>query len=99
MSLATLKTRIDYAGGDNLGRIKKQKLNSFLAALKNDYNSREIELENGTHCQCLINTNDLSLLTIFKSPPFIALRTFLTVSNITLPALLILSIIPSSAII
>ena len=59
MSLATLKTRIDYAGGDNLGRIKKQKLNSFLAALKNDYNSREIELENGTHCQCLINTNNL----------------------------------------
>lgn len=59
MSLDTLKTRISYAGGDALGRIKQQKLNSFHAALTNDYNSRTIELEDGTICQCLINTNNL----------------------------------------
>lgn len=59
MSLITLKTRINYAGGDSLGRIKQQKLKSFYAALKNDYNSRKIELEDGTVCQCLINTNNL----------------------------------------
>lgn len=59
MSLDTLKTRISYAGGDALGRIKQQKLNSFHAALTNDYNSRTIELEDGTTCQCLINTNNL----------------------------------------
>ena len=58
MSLTTLKTRINYAGGDSLGRIKQQKLKSFYAALKNDYNSRKIELEDGTVCQCLINTNN-----------------------------------------
>lgn len=59
MSLASLQTRINYAGGDALGRIKMQKLRSFRAALKNDYNSRIIELETGDECPCLINANNL----------------------------------------
>lgn len=59
MSLETLKKRVAYAGGDNLGRIKQQKYNSFCAALTNDYNSRTVKLSDDTICQCLINTDNL----------------------------------------
>ena len=58
MSLQTLKTRIDYLGGDRLGRIKQQKLNSFHAALKEDYNSRSILTPLGENFQALINDDN-----------------------------------------
>ena len=43
MSLKTLSARLQYQGGDKLGRINKQKLNGLRAALKDDYNSRMIK--------------------------------------------------------
>lgn len=58
MSLETLKTRIDYMGGNRLGRIKQQKLNSFYAALKEDYNSRPILTPLGEEFQALINDDN-----------------------------------------
>jgi hypothetical protein len=41
--MKTLAARLQYNGGDRLGRINKQKLNSFRAALKDDYQSRMIK--------------------------------------------------------
>ena len=58
MSLKTLKTRVDYIGGNSLNRIKQQKLNSFHAALKEDYNSRPILTPLGEHFQVLINDDN-----------------------------------------
>ena len=58
MSLQTLKTRVNYMGGDNLGRIKQQKLKSFKAALLNDYNSRTIKTPLGAETQVLINDDN-----------------------------------------
>ena len=58
MSLETLKTRIDYLGGDSLNRIKQQKLKSFYAALKEDYNSRTILTPLGEEFQALINDDN-----------------------------------------
>ena len=58
MSLQTLRTRVDYLGGDRLGRIKQQKLNSFHAALKEDYNSRSILTPLGENFQALINDDN-----------------------------------------
>lgn len=58
MSLETLKTRIDYLGGDSLDRIKQQKLKSFYAALGNDYNSRLILTPFGENFRALINDNN-----------------------------------------
>ena len=58
MSLETLKARINYIGGDSLGRIKQQKLNSFHAALKEDYNSRTILTPLGEEFQALINDDN-----------------------------------------
>ena len=58
MSLRTLQTRIDYLGGNNLDRIKQQKLKSFYAALQNDYNSRSILTPLGEEFQVLINDDN-----------------------------------------
>lgn len=58
MSLETLKTRVNYLGGNSLGRIKQQKLNSFYAALKEDYNSRPILTPLGENFQALINDDN-----------------------------------------
>ena len=57
MSMKSLASRLTYAGGDQLGRIKLNKLRSFRAALKNDYNSRMIKVPNKTAWPCLINNN------------------------------------------
>lgn len=59
MSIQTLASRIQYMGGDSLGRINKQKLQSFRAALKNDYQSRKIKTPLGECWPCLINANNL----------------------------------------
>ena len=58
MSLETLKTRIDYMGGNSINRIKKQKLKSFQSALTNDYNSRPILTPLGERFQALINDHN-----------------------------------------
>ena len=58
MSLETLKTRINYMGGDSWGRIKTQKFRSFQAALRNDYNSRPILTPLGEEGRALINDNN-----------------------------------------
>lgn len=58
MSLETLKTRVNYLGGNSLNRIKKQKLKSFHAALKEDYNSRLILTPLGEQFQVLINDDN-----------------------------------------
>lgn len=55
MSQKTMAARIQYLGGNQSERIKKNKLQSFKWALKNDYNSRMIEY-NGAAWPCLINT-------------------------------------------
>lgn len=59
MSLKTLAARIEYLGGSKLDRLNKQKLNSLHAALKNDYNSRLLQLPNGMTMRGLINNNNL----------------------------------------
>ena len=43
MSRNSLAARITALGGNQLQRMNKQKLKSFRAALKNDYNSRLIK--------------------------------------------------------
>lgn len=56
MSLQTMQSRIQYLGGSQLDRIKKNKLRSFRLALKNDYNSRLIRVPDGSVWPCLIRT-------------------------------------------
>jgi len=55
MSFKTMASRIQYLGGDQIGRINKNKLESFKWALRNDYNSRKIKVHNSVW-NCLINT-------------------------------------------
>ena len=59
MSLKSLQNRLNYLGGDANSRIKKQKYDSFCAALLNDYNSRKIQLEDDSVWQALINLSNL----------------------------------------
>lgn len=59
MSIKTLAARVQYAGGDQIGRMNKQKLKSLRWALKNDYNSRMIKIPNKSAIPCLINTGNL----------------------------------------
>ena len=59
MSIKTLAARVQYAGGDQIGRMNKQKLRSLQWALKNDYNTRMIKTPNKTAVPCLINTGNL----------------------------------------
>lgn len=59
MSLQTLAARMEYNGGNQLGRINRQKLKSLQAALKSDYNSRPIKTENHGLWRGLINANNL----------------------------------------
>lgn len=54
----SLAARLQYDGGDQLGRIKKNKLRSFQAALKNDYNARRIKTPNGSCFMALMNTDN-----------------------------------------
>lgn len=44
-------------GGNNQGRMIKQKYRSFKAALKNDYNARLVATERGEAVWCIINNN------------------------------------------
>lgn len=59
MSIQTLAARLTALGGNQMGRINKQKLNSLKWALKNDYNSRMIKTDKHSAWPCLINTNNL----------------------------------------
>lgn len=59
MSVKTLAARMQYLGGNQLDRINKQKLRSFQAALKNDYQTRYIKTDNHAAWPCLINKNSL----------------------------------------
>nr|DAN84867.1 MAG TPA: hypothetical protein [Caudoviricetes sp.] len=59
MSIKTLAARVQYAGGNQIGRMNKQKLKSLQWALKNDYNSRMIKTPNKLAIPCLINTGNL----------------------------------------
>ena len=59
MSIKTLAARVQYAGGDQIGRMNKQKLKSLQWALKNDYNTRMIKTSNKVAVPCLINTGNL----------------------------------------
>lgn len=59
MSVKTLAARLEYAGGNQLGRINKQKLKSLQWALKNDYNTRMIQTPFKGVWPCLINSNNL----------------------------------------
>ena len=61
MSIKSLSARLTYNGGDQLGRIKMNKLRSFRAALKNDYQSRMIKVPNKTAWPCLISNNTSGL--------------------------------------
>lgn len=56
MSFQTMANRVQYLGGSQLDRIKKNKLRSFRMALKNDYNTRMIRVPNGSVWPCLIRT-------------------------------------------
>ena len=55
MSIQTLGARLQWLGGDNMGRINQSKYMSFQAALKNDYNKRMIKFNNQSW-PCLINS-------------------------------------------
>ena len=59
MSIKTLAARTQYLGGNQLDRINKQKLRSFQAALKNDYQTRYIKTNSHAAWPCLINKNSL----------------------------------------
>lgn len=59
MSIKTLAARMEYLGGNQIGRINKQKLRSLRWALKNSYNSRMIKTPLHAAWPCLINTNNL----------------------------------------
>lgn len=59
MSIKTLAARLQYNGGDQLGRIKKNKLRSLEAALKNSYNARQIKTPNKGLWYGLINLENL----------------------------------------
>lgn len=59
MSFSTLAARLQYNGGNQLERIKKNKLRSFKSALKNSYNTRMIKTLLGSAFPCLINSDDL----------------------------------------
>lgn len=61
MSFKTLAARLTYNGGDQLNRIKLNKLRSFRVALKNDYNSRMIKVPNKTVWPCLLVNNTSGL--------------------------------------
>ncbi len=54
---SSLAARLQYNGGSQLDRIKLNKLRSFRIALKNDYNSRPIEVPNHSVWHALINTS------------------------------------------
>ena len=54
----SLAARLQYAGGDQAGRIKKNKLRSFHSALKNSYNARKIKTPNGSCYLALMNTDN-----------------------------------------
>lgn len=60
MSLNTLNARLAYAGGDQNARIRQNKLASFRAALKSDYNSRMIKTAAKEAWPCLINSDKLT---------------------------------------
>lgn len=61
MSMKTLASRLTYNGGNQLNRIKMNKLRSFKAALKNDYNSRMIKVPNKSAWPCLLVNNTSGL--------------------------------------
>lgn len=59
MSVNTLATRIQFLGGSQNDRIKKQKLRSLQWALKNDYHSRKIKTPLHAEKWALINEDNL----------------------------------------
>ena len=59
--MKTLASRLTYNGGNQLNRIKMNKLRSFRAALKNDYNSRMIKVPNKSAWPCLLVNNTSGL--------------------------------------
>lgn len=59
MSMKTLSARLDYNGGNALGRINRQKLRSLQAALKDDYQTRFIKTPLHSSWPCIINSKDL----------------------------------------
>ncbi len=52
-----MAARVDYLGGSQINRINKHKLRSFHWALKNDYNSRIIKVDDKGAFPCLITTS------------------------------------------
>ena len=61
MSVNTLAARLQYQGGDQIGRINKQKLASLRAALKNSYQTHMIKTPLKTVWPALINSNPAGL--------------------------------------
>lgn len=59
MSIKTLAARIEHLGGNQLNRIKKQKLESLKWALKNDYQTRMIATPLKGAWPALINEDNL----------------------------------------
>ena len=59
MSLNTLASRLQYLGGDQLSRIKQNKLESLRWALKNDYHTRMIKTPLHAVWPALINEDNL----------------------------------------
>ena len=57
VSMKTLAARLEYNGGNQLGRIRENKLRSLRAALKSSYNTRYIKTDKHSSWPCLINKN------------------------------------------
>lgn len=59
MSINSLAARLEWAGGDRIGRINKQKLRSLQSALKNSYNARQIKTPDKGLWYGLLNEDNL----------------------------------------
>lgn len=61
MSFHTMSARIQYLGGNQLERFRKQKRESFQWALKNSYNTRMIETERGAYPALIVRDTSSGL--------------------------------------
>ena len=59
MSIETLRTRLQYRGGNAEGRMQKDKLNSLKKSLLYSYQAETIRLTDGREFRCLINPDKL----------------------------------------
>lgn len=60
MSIKTMRTRLDYAGGNQLGRINQSKLKSFRMVLGNTQHTRRVKTPTGECWKALMHDDKLT---------------------------------------